>query len=62
MLVSTGSATIVKLREFYQKGNQLLLVVGSALAVIGAWIVVEAILAVRRGDRHDSDLIEPRSN
>jgi carbon starvation protein len=61
MLVSTSSATVIKLRDFYQEGNYLLLCVGSTLGLIGTWIVVEALLAVRRGDRYDDDMIETRA-
>jgi carbon starvation protein len=48
MMVTTLVAMTSKLRAYAVEGNLTLLVVGSAITVIAVWLVVEAILAVRR--------------
>jgi len=57
MLVSTGAAMFRKLQGFAAAGQTLLLAVGIALAILGAWVVVEAFVAFRRNDRVTSDLV-----
>jgi hypothetical protein len=39
---------VVKLAEFYAKGQWLLLVVGGCITTIAVWLVVEATLALVR--------------
>ena len=41
-------AMSIELRGFARSGNIVLLVVGGAIAAIGAWLAIEAVLAVRR--------------
>ena len=48
MMVSTLTAMFIKLGDFWANGPRLLLVVGSAITLTGLWLVVEAILALRR--------------
>jgi hypothetical protein len=48
MMVTTLVAMATKLHAFAATGNLTLLVVGAAIAAIALWLVVEAILAVRR--------------
>jgi carbon starvation protein len=48
MMLTTLVAMGVKLVSFARDGNLTLLVVGSAISLIAVWLVVEAILAVRR--------------
>ena len=48
MMVSTLSAMVLKLRDFWDAGLTLLLVVGGCITLTGIWLVVEAVLAVRR--------------
>jgi carbon starvation protein len=48
MMVTTLAAMSSKLRSFALVGNTTLLVVGAAITLIAVWLVVEAILAVRR--------------
>lgn len=57
MLGSTAVAMTRKLQGFASTGQTLLLVVGGALAVIGLWIVVEAIACARRNERTDEDRV-----
>ena len=48
MMTSTLVAMLFKLRDFYSQGLRLLLVVGIIIVAIGIWLVVEAVLALRR--------------
>lgn len=58
MLVSTTFAMIRKLQGFVAAEQHLLLVVGSMLALIGVWIVIEAVACFLRSERIDDDLIK----
>ena len=58
MLVSTLIAMVGKCRDFLEKENYLLLTLCCALLVLAVWVLVEAALAIRRGDRHEGDEIE----
>jgi hypothetical protein len=51
MMVTTLVAMVSKLRSFAAAGNSTLLVVGGAITIIALWLVVEAVLAVRRSLR-----------
>lgn len=51
MLVSTFTAMVENLVQHARKGNGTLAVVGAILLVLAAWLVVEAVLAVRRARR-----------
>ena len=48
MMVTTIVAMSIKLHGFWRDGNTTLLVVGGAITLIALWLVVEAILAIRR--------------
>ena len=48
MMVSTLIAMGVKLADFYRQGQTVLLVVGACITGIALWLVVEAVLALRR--------------
>ncbi len=48
MLVGTLTAMAIKLRDFYDKGQWLLFVFGSAITLTAIWMIVEAGLALRR--------------
>jgi carbon starvation protein len=48
MMVTTITAMASKLLQFSREGNLTLLVVGGAITVIALWLVVEAVLAIRR--------------
>lgn len=48
MLVGTLTAMTLKLRDFLERGETLLLIVGGCITVIAIWLVVEAALALRR--------------
>ena len=48
MMVTTLIAMTSKLRSFAADGNTTLLLVGGAITTIAIWLVIEAILAVRR--------------
>jgi carbon starvation protein len=48
MMVTTLIAMTTKLISFWQDGNNTLLFVGGAITFIALWLVVEAVLAVRR--------------
>jgi carbon starvation protein len=48
MMVTTMVAMGIKLVSFAKSGNITLLAVGSAISLMAVWLVVEAILAVRR--------------
>ncbi len=58
MLISTTTAVIENLVDFWQKKQMLLFVVGTALLLIAICIVIEGVRAFRRNDRHTSDAIE----
>ncbi len=58
MLTSTLWATVNRLRGFWTEGNALLFVVGLCLFILALWIIVEAVITFRRGDRYDDDLIQ----
>jgi len=57
MLGSTFVAMTKKLQGFRDNGQHLLLGVGAALALIALGIVVESLLAFRRGERRDEETI-----
>ena len=48
MMVSTLVAMTLKLIDFYRQGQVLLLIVGGCIMGIALWLVVEAVLALRR--------------
>ena len=48
MMVTTMVAMGIKLASFARTGNLTLLVIGGAISLMAVWLVVEAILAVRR--------------
>ena len=48
MMISTMAAMTVKLADFYRHGQTLLLVVGGCITAIALWLVVEALLALKR--------------
>ena len=48
MMVTTLIAMTTKLISFWRDGNNTLLFVGGAITFIALWLVVEAVLAVRR--------------
>jgi hypothetical protein len=48
MWVMTIVAMVEQIRGFYLAGHTLLLVVAVGLMGVAAWLVVEAVLAVRR--------------
>jgi carbon starvation protein len=51
MMVTTLVAMGIKLVSFAKTGNLTLLVIGGAISLIALWLVVEAVLAVRRYSR-----------
>jgi carbon starvation protein len=51
MMVSTLVAMAVKLSDFHREGQTVLLVVGGCITLIAVWLVVEAVLALRRYGR-----------
>ncbi|MCO6436999.1 MAG: carbon starvation protein A [Phycisphaerae bacterium] len=55
MLISTLLALVEKLGAFYQRQQWLLLVVGAGLLVLAAGVVIESILAIRRGEHFTED-------
>ncbi|MFQ5590616.1 MAG: carbon starvation protein A [Phycisphaerae bacterium] len=57
MLISTFTALFENLATFIRKGQYLLLVVGSALLLVGVGIVIEGILVLRRRPRYTDDVI-----
>ncbi|MEM6532928.1 MAG: carbon starvation protein A [Myxococcota bacterium] len=54
MLISTVAAMTWKLKEFFDKGQWLLFVVGTMLFILAAWLVVEAFLVIRTPRRESS--------
>ncbi|MCW8984714.1 MAG: hypothetical protein OQK55_05195, partial [Thermoanaerobaculales bacterium] len=48
MMVTTLVAMVANLISFWRDGNTTLLFVGGAITFIALWLVVEAVLAVRR--------------
>ncbi|MCP4895567.1 MAG: carbon starvation protein A [bacterium] len=48
MMVTTLVAMTGKLRAYWQQRELVLLIVGGAIAAIAVWLVVEALIAVRR--------------
>jgi carbon starvation protein len=48
MMITTLIAMTTKLLSFWRAGNTTLLVVGGAISFIAVWLVVEAVLAIRR--------------
>jgi carbon starvation protein len=48
MMATTLVAMSIKLHGFWRDGNQTLLFVGGAITLIALWLVVEAVLAIRR--------------
>jgi carbon starvation protein len=63
MMVSTLTAMVFKLRDYLVGGQTLLLVVGSCITLIAVWLIVEAVLALRRyrsgGTTDDLDIPIP---
>jgi carbon starvation protein len=57
MLTSTFVGLMENLSGFLRDQQYLLLVVGFLLLLIAVWIIVEAVIAYRRGTRHDDDQI-----
>ncbi len=51
MMVTTLIAMTSKLRSFAATGNTTLLLVGGAITIIAIWLIIEAVLAVRRFSR-----------
>ncbi len=48
MMITTLTAMIMKLRDFLAQDQKVLLALGAAITVIALWLVVEALLALRR--------------
>jgi carbon starvation protein len=48
MMASTLTAMALKLRDYLIGGQRLLLVVGSCITLIAMWLLIEALLAIRR--------------
>ncbi len=48
MMVTTVIAMTTNLRKYYAAGNTTLLLVGGIISFIAAWLVVEAVIALRR--------------
>jgi carbon starvation protein len=48
MLVSTVSAMVIKIREFYRDGHYLLLVLGLIILVLALWLAGEAVFRMKR--------------
>jgi len=57
MLISTFVALGENLWDFYDKGQWLLLAVGSALFVVALGIVIEGLRAFVRNERYDTDAV-----
>ena len=49
LLGTTLIAMVSKIRDFQRQGDVPLLVVGSVLVLLASWLVVEAVLRLRRG-------------
>ena len=56
MLVGTLTAMAIKLGDFYNQGQWLLLVVGSAITLTAIWLIVEAGLALGRYRRRSREV------
>jgi carbon starvation protein len=48
MMATTLIAMVVNLRGYIERGEHLLTIVGSCIAGIAIWLLVEAVLALRR--------------
>ena len=57
MLVSTFTALVRNLTDFWKKDQTLLFVVGSALLVLAVGIIIEGLRAFLRSERHTDDMI-----
>ena len=57
MLISTFTALIMNLKQFFNRDQHLLLAVGSGLLLIAVGVVVEGLRSFLRGERHDDDAI-----
>jgi carbon starvation protein len=55
MMITTLIAMTTKLLSFWRTGNTTLLVVGGAISFIAVWLVVEAVLAIRRYARSPAE-------
>jgi carbon starvation protein len=53
MMVSTLTAMVLKVRDFYQQREYLLLGLSLAIIVIAVWLIIEAVLAIGRQRRLD---------
>ncbi len=49
MLISTLTAMVFKLRDFWQGGNMTLFIVGLILLVLAVWLTIEAVITLVRG-------------
>jgi len=57
MLVSTFTALVTNLKSFYDKGQTLLLIVGTLLLIVGVSIVISGIAAFARNKHYEDDVI-----
>ncbi len=55
MMVSTLTAMVLKLRDFWTDGLGLLFGVGCCILLVGVWLLVEAVLAIRRYRREGTE-------
>ena len=53
MMITTVIAMTNKLRSYAADGNTTLLVVGGIISFIAVWLVVEAVIALRRYSRSE---------
>lgn len=53
MLVTTLSAMVIKIRDFWNLGAVLLLILGGAIFLLSLWLAVEAVVRLRRGQSGD---------
>ena len=57
MLISTFIALATNLKQFFDRGQHLLLAVGVALLLVAVGVVVEGVRAALRRERHADDAI-----
>ncbi len=58
MLITTLTAMVIKMRDFWNLGSGLLLVVGGIILLLSAWLALEALLRIV-GGRWTSSFREP---
>ena len=47
MLITTLTAMVIKIRDFWNDGTYLLLILGGGIFLLSLWLGVEAVLRVR---------------